>query len=261
VPRADLQPELSVIVLCYQAGEQARNVVLPLYDELKRQPASYELILVANHWDGFDSTPAVAADLARSRETIRVVATRKRGAMGWDLRSGLRAARGSYLVVIDGDGQVPVRYAVDVYEALKKSGADVAKGRRFVREDGTVRSITSLGYNLLFRLAFGTRGLWDINGRPKGLTRAAYERLELSTDDWFTDAEMVLKARRQGMRIVEVPVRFLRNEVRDSFVGADTVWEFLRNMLLWRLGRHPALRTHGVDVGTVVRPAREKSRI
>jgi hypothetical protein len=74
VPRADLEPELSVIVLCYQAGEQTRNVVLPLYDELERQPTSYELILVANHWDRFDSTPAVAADLARSRETVRVVA-------------------------------------------------------------------------------------------------------------------------------------------------------------------------------------------
>jgi glycosyltransferase involved in cell wall biosynthesis len=259
VRRADRQPELSVIVLCYQAGEQTRNVVLPLYDELERQTVSYELILVANHWDEFDSTPAVAADLARSRETIRVVAARKQAAMGWDMRSGLRAARGSYLVVIDGDGQVPVRYAVDVYEALKRSGADVAKGRRFMREDGSVRSITSLGYNLLFRLMFGTRGLWDINGRPKGLRRDAYERLGLSTDDWFTDAEMLLKARRQRMRIVEVPVRFLRNEVRASFVGVDTVWEFLRNMALWRLGRHPALRTHGADAGAVTRPAREKS--
>jgi hypothetical protein len=250
-----------VIVLCYQAGEQARNVVVPLYEELERQTAPYELILVANHWDGFDSTPAVASDLARSRETIRVVAARKQGAMGWDMRSGLRAARGSYLVVIDGDGQVPVRYALDVYKALKKSGAAIVKGRRFVREDGSVRSITSLGYNLLFRLVFGTRGLWDINGRPKGLTRAAYERLGLSTDDWFTDAEMLLKARQQGMRIVEVPVRFLRNEVRGSFVGADTVWEFLRNMALWRLGRHPAQRTIQTDPGAVARPVREKSRV
>jgi Glycosyl transferase family 2 len=259
VPRVGLEPELSVIVLCYQAGEVARNVVLPLYEELEGQPDSYELILVANHWDGFDSTPAVAADLARSCETIRVVAARKQGAMGWDMRSGLRAARGSYLVVIDGDGQVPVRYAVDVYGALKRSGAAVVKGRRYVREDGSVRSLTSLGYNLIFRLMFGTRGLWDINGRPKGLTRAAYGRLGLSTDDWFTDAEMVLKARQQRMRIVEIPVRFLRNEVRDSFVGVDTVWEFLRNMVQWRLGRHPALRTHGVDLGSPVRPAREKS--
>jgi glycosyltransferase involved in cell wall biosynthesis len=261
VPQADLEPELSVIVLCYRAEEQARKVVLPLYEALERQSTSYELILVANYWDADDSTPAVAAELAASRETIRVVARRKQGAMGWDMRSGLREARGSYLVVIDGDGQVPVRYALDVYRVLRETGAAVVKGRRFVREDGSVRSITSLGFNLSFRLLFGTRGLWDINGRPKGLTRAGYRRLALRTDDWFTDAEILLKARQLGLPIAELPVRFLRNEVRNSFVGMDTVWEFVRNMVLWRLGRHPAMRTLEVDLGAAVRPARDKSRV
>jgi glycosyltransferase involved in cell wall biosynthesis len=261
VPRLGPEPELSVIVLCYRAEDQARNVVLPLYEALERQSVAYELILVANYWDEDDSTPAVAAELAGSRETIRVLARRKQGAMGWDMRSGLRAARGSYLVVIDGDGQVPVGYALDVYRLLKESGAAVVKGRRFVREDGSVRSITSLGFNLLFRIMFGTRGLWDINGRPKGLTRAAYRRLALSTDDWFTDAEILLKARQLGLPIAELPVRFLRNEVRNSFVGLDTVREFIRNIVLWRLGRHPALRAVDIDLGAVVRPAREKSRL
>jgi cellulose synthase/poly-beta-1,6-N-acetylglucosamine synthase-like glycosyltransferase len=252
------QPELSVIVLCYRAEEQARNVVLPLYEQLEQQPVPYELILVANYWDASDSTPEVAADLARSRETVRVVSMRKAGAMGWDMRSGLHEARGSYLVVIDGDGQVPVQYALEAYRVLKESGAAIVKGRRFLREDGTVRSLTSLGYNLSFRLLFRTQGLWDINGRPKGLTRTAYERLALTTDDWFTDAEMLLKARRQGVRVVEFPVRFLRNEVRGSFVGLDTVWEFVRNMILWRAGRHPAQRA---PAPAVSQPAREKSRV
>jgi glycosyltransferase involved in cell wall biosynthesis len=237
-----MAPELSVILLCYRAEEHARDVFQPLYEELERDGLPYELILVANHWSDDDRTPAVAAELARERETVRVVARRKHGAMGWDMRSGLQAAEGSYLVVIDGDGQVPMRYALEAYRTLRKTGAAVAKGRRFVREDGSVRSLTSLGFNLAFRLLFGTRGLWDINGRPKGLTRDAYERLALATDDWFTDAEMLLKAREQRLPVAEFPVRFLRNEVRGSFVGLGTVWEFVRNMVCWRLGRHPAQR-------------------
>jgi glycosyltransferase involved in cell wall biosynthesis len=216
--------------------------VIPLNRELVDLGVPYELILVANYWSPDDRTPAVAEELADGRESIRVVAERKRGDMGWDLRSGLREARGSYLVVIDGDGQVPIRYAADTYRMLKESGAAVVKGRRFVREDGSVRTITSLGYNLLFRLLFRTRGLWDVNGRPKGLTREAYERLALTTDDWFTDAEILLKARRQGLPVAELPVRFLRNDARGSFVGLDTVWEFVRNMVLWRIGRHRAQR-------------------
>jgi Glycosyl transferase family 2 len=166
--------------------------------------------------------------------------------MGWDLRSGLDVARGSFLVYLDGDGQVSTHDALRVYRRLRETGADVAKGRREVREDGSVRTVTSLGFNLLFRLLFRTGPLWDINGQPKGLTRAAYERLDLRTDDWFTDAEIVLKARAAGMEIVEVPVRFAERTTRSSNVGLGTVWEFLVNMVRWRLGRHHALAAGGV---------------
>jgi hypothetical protein len=160
--------------------------------------------------------------------------------MGWDLRSGLDAARGAFLVYLDGDGQVSTHDALRVYRCLRETGADVAKGRREVREDGSVRTLTSLGYNLLFRVLFRTAPLWDVNGQPKGLTRGAYERLDLRTDDWFTDAEIVLKARAAGLRIVELPVRFRPRRTRDSHVGLGTVWEFVANMARWRLGRHPA---------------------
>ena len=234
-----------MIVLCYRADDQFFRVVPPLHSALEAAGVAYELVLVANYWDGReDRTPAIAERYASEHANVVTVAEPKQGDMGWDMRSGLDAARGTYLVVIDGDGQVPLGYALDVYRELERSGADVVKGRRFVRDDGSVRSVTSIGFNLVFRLLFGTRGLWDVNGRPKGMTRTAYERLALQTDDWFTDAEIILKAREHGLRIAEIPVRFLRNEVRASFVGPGTVWEFVVNMVAWRLGRHPAARRH-----------------
>jgi hypothetical protein len=84
-----------------------------------------------------------------------------------------------------------------------------------------------------------------VNGQPKGLTRAAYERLDVQTDDWFTDAEIVLRARAAGLDIVEVPVRFSPRRTSGSHVGLGTVWEFLVNMARWRLGRHPAQTVSG----------------
>jgi hypothetical protein len=165
--------------------------------------------------------------------------------MGWDLRSGLDVAEGSFLVYLDGDGQVAMHDALVVYRRLRETGADVVKGRREVRADGSIRTVTSLGYNLLFRLLFQTAPLWDVNGQPKGLTLGAYERLDLRTDDWFTDAEIVLKAAAAGLAIVEVPVRFGPRRTRGSLVGLGTVWEFLVNMARWRLGRHEALAVGG----------------
>jgi glycosyltransferase involved in cell wall biosynthesis len=235
-------PELSVVVLCYRAEGQLPDIVGPLYEELEASGLFYELILVANYWAGSgDRTPDHAAAFARGRPRVAVVARSKQGGVGWDLRTGLELARGAYLVYLDGDGQVRTPDALEVFRRLKDSGAHVVKGRRDVRDDGSVRTLTSLGFNILFWLLFRTRPLWDVNGQPKGLTRAAYERLDLRTDDWFTDAEIVLKAWAAGLVIVEVPVRFLPRERASSLVGLGTVWEFLVNMARWRLGRHPAL--------------------
>jgi glycosyltransferase involved in cell wall biosynthesis len=234
-------PRLSCVVLCYRAEGALRELAEPLYAALDARDESYELILVANFWPGRgDQTPDAAEAFKREHPHVRVVARPKAGAMGWDLRSGLEVARGEHLVYLDGDGQVPPGSALTVADALREIGADVAKGRRRPREDGSIRTFTSFGYNVLFRLLFGTRGLWDVNGQPKAMTRAAYELLDLRTDDWFTDAEIVLKAKALDMQIVEVPVRFGPRRIPGSNVGLGTVWEFVANMIRWRLGRHPA---------------------
>jgi glycosyltransferase involved in cell wall biosynthesis len=243
-------PHLSVVVLCYRAEAELARVVGPLHDELEAEDVASELILVSNYWRGSsDATPEHAAAFAREHPRVTVVSRPKTGGMGWDLRSGLDVAGGSYLVYLDGDGQVATHDALRVYRRLREAGADVVKGRREVREDGSVRTLTSLGYNLLFRILFRTAPLWDVNGQPKGLTRAAYDRLDLRTDDWFTDAEIVLKARAAGLKIVEVPVRFSPRRTSGSHVGLGTVWEFLVNMARWRLGRHDALTTRPVRGG------------
>jgi len=196
----------------------------------------YELVLVANQpRDRPDPTGEVVKRFARNNDRVRPVIEEKHGDMGWDMRSGLAAASGAYLIVIDGDAQNPIDDVLRMHRRMKDSGADVMKGRRTARSDGPIRRATSIVYNLAFRLLFGTRGIWDVNGKPKELTRAAYERLDLKSDDWFIDAEIVLAAKREGLTIGELPVVFRSNEERSSFVGVSAVLEFLRNMVRHRL--------------------------
>jgi glycosyltransferase involved in cell wall biosynthesis len=220
-----------VIVLCYQAGESIHRVIDPLYEQLEAADIAYEMVLVANQSpDRLDPTGRVVEAFATHRDAVRVVMEDKQGAMGWDMRSGLAAARGDYMVVIDGDAQNPVEDALRMYRRMEETGVDVMKGRRIARFDGPYRRAISIVYNLAFMLLFGTRGLWDVNGKPKGLTRAAYEALDLKSDDWFIDAEIVLSARRRGLAVAELPVVFHRNDERASFVRPAAILEFLRNM-------------------------------
>jgi glycosyltransferase involved in cell wall biosynthesis len=230
------EPDLSVVVLCYRAGDSIREVIEPLEDLLEDSAISYELVLVANYPpDRPDPTVEVVRRFASSRELVTVVAEEKKGAMGWDMRSGLAATAGAYLVAIDGDAQNPVEDVLRMYELLRRTGADLGKGRRTNRADGVYRRFISWGYNFLFRLLFRTGPVWDVNGKPKGLRRAAYEQMQLESNDWFIDAEMVLKARRDEMTVVELPVVFLENKDRSSFVRVSSIWEFLAHMARYRL--------------------------
>lgn len=223
-------------MLCYRAGESIGRVIEPLHELLEDSGIAYELVLVANFWpDEDDSTPAIVERFSRERRNARVVAQPKGGGMGWDMRSGLDAARGAYLVVMDGDAQNPVEDALRLYRTMLETGADVTKGRRVSRGDGLYRRVVSFVFNVLFRALFETRGLWDVNGKPKGLTRAAYTGMQLRSDDWFIDAEIVLAARRLGLRVVEVPVVFRRNDERASFVRVSAIGEFAVNMARQRL--------------------------
>ena len=230
--------QLSVIVLCYRAGEAIHGVVDPLYEQLEAADIAYELVLVANQWpDRPDPTGQVIEEFAIHRDTVRTVLGEKQGAMGWDMRSGLAAARGDYMVVMDGDAQNPVEDVLKMYRRMRETGVDVMKGRRIARFDGPYRRAISVVYNLTFILLFRTRGIWDVNGKPKGLTRAAYEALDLESDDWFIDAEILLSARRRGLAVAELPVVFHPNDERASFVRPAAILEFLRNMARQRFRR------------------------
>jgi cellulose synthase/poly-beta-1,6-N-acetylglucosamine synthase-like glycosyltransferase len=235
-----MTPELSAVVLCYRAGDSILRVIEPLYELLRGEGISFELVLVANYWPGQgDPTPAIVDTFGAEHDNVVVVSQAKQGAMGWDMRSGFAAAGGEIMIVIDGDAQNPVDDVVRLYRLMRETGAPVGKGRRITRYDGVYRRAISIVYNLLFRALFRTGRLWDINGKPKGIRKDAYEQMSLRTDDWFADAEIVLEAQRLGMRIVEVPVVFHRNDERASFVRPSAIWEFIRHMARYRLHGAP----------------------
>ena len=234
------RPALSAIVLCYRAGEAAWKVVEPLHSDLSAAGIDFELLLVGNYDGGReDPTPAVLEAIGAKLPRVRSIAEEKRGGMGWDMRSGFDNARGEVLVVIDGDGQFDPGDVLRAYRELTGLNAAVVKGRRTKRGDGPWRGFQSSVFNLIYNLLFPGSGISDVNSKPKGMTRNAYERLRLSSDDWFIDAEIMLEARKQGLPVTEIPVVFRENEERDSFVAFGTAFEFLRHLLRYRLTGRP----------------------
>ncbi len=228
-------PELSLIMLCYREEEQIPSRVASVEAELAALGVTYEIVVVANYFPGRgDRSPEIARRLAENNPRVRIVAEPKQGMMGWDMVSGLEAARGRILAVIDGDGQIDPRDVPRVYRELRVRQLDVCQANRIRREDGWRRVLVSRIYNALFQLLFPGTGLHDINAKPKLVTREAYRSMRLSSTDWFTDADIIIEARRLALRCGEIPTVFGKG-ARPSFIGAAAVREFIKNLVLFRL--------------------------
>ena len=174
-------------------------------------------------------------DIAARDSRIKAVVKIKKGMMGWDMKSGLQAATGKFLAVIDGDGQMPSSDVIRVYQLMKTNGLDLAKTYRAKRNDSSYRRLISVAYNILFKLLFPGINAWDINSKPKIMTREFYEKVHLESNGWFIDAEIMIFARRLHAKIGEIKTVFLSMDSRPSFVKPLSILEFLGNLFWYRV--------------------------
>lgn len=231
------QPELSVVVLCYKSG----TTIIPFVQQMEREirnegMENYELVLVGNYFPQTnDETPEIVRDLARKNPKIVSVTLEKKGMMGWDAISGLRAATGRAIALIDGDGQMPSRDIVRLYRVLKSGEFDLVKTFRKVRMDGAYRKFISGWFNMIFHILFPGASFRDVNAKPKLMTRDAYRKMNLSCGGWFFDGEIMLESMRLDLNVAEVPTVFLKNEWRGSFVSIWTVFELIGDIVRYRI--------------------------
>lgn len=228
--------ELSVVILCYHSEIFIESFVHQIIQEISDLNITYELILVANYEkNSNDKTPEIVKKIAATYQNIKELTHEKEGGMGWDMRSGLSAASGKYIAVIDGDAQMPSSDIPMVYRLIKVGNYDLVKTYRAKRYDGIIRIILSKIYNILFSMLYSSAlSLKDINSKPKIFTKVAYQQMHLRSNDWFTDAEIMIEALKYKMKICEVSTVFYKNERRSSFVGISTVFEFIYNLFYYR---------------------------
>lgn len=230
-------PQLSVVVLCYRGEEHIIPYITQIKKALEQKHLQYELVLVANYDLPItrDRTPEIARALAQKDARNICVATQKSGMMGWDLRQGLAHATGRAIAFIDGDGQTPASDILKLYDLLIAEQLDICKVYRIKRADAPFRKVVSAIFNFAFWIFFPGHRIRDINAKPKMITRAALEKMQLTSDDWFIDAEMMLETRRLKLKFLEIPGVAGENTWRKSFIGVSAVIEFAKNLLAYRI--------------------------
>ena len=127
-------PDISVVVLAYRSSSTIEGFVASLVTSLEEGKIDWEIILVGNYFEGAgDQTPEVVQRISDRNPRIKAVVKVKEGMMGWDMKSGLHAATGKKMAVIDGDGQMPCTDVIRVYNLMIEKGYDLVKTVRIKR--------------------------------------------------------------------------------------------------------------------------------
>ncbi len=207
---------LSVVLPCRNQEDHIAEVLRSYAAPLAGRP--YELVVVPNACT--DRTPARVREAAAADPAIRVVEN-PRGGWGLSVLTGLAAARGSILCYTNSARTDPAHVAA-VADLAVAHAPCIAKVRREQR-GAPLREAGSWLYNLEGRLLFGLAAR-DVNGTPKAFPREVYASLGLFSEGDLLDLELLAKAQRRGIRIVELPVAGFRRHGGKSSTNLKTAF-------------------------------------
>ena len=208
----------------------ARNEAPNLQYVLPHIPAFVtEVILVNGH--SSDDTIVVAQ---RLMPTIRVVEQIGRG-KGDAIRTGLAAAVGDIVVLLDADGSAdPLE--IPRFVALLLAGNDFAKGSRFIKGGGShdithLRRAGNHGLILLVNILFGTR-FTDLCYGYNAFWKHCLDSIEIDSDGFEIETLINIRMHLTGLTIAEVPsVEYQRIHGLSNLNALRDGWRILKLIL------------------------------
>lgn len=228
-------PELSLTIPCYNEESSIGETAPALVRAFEEAGVALELVLVDN--GSTDNTNEVLDELIANGLPATKVSIATNTGYSPGIIRGLEACTAPIIGFVHADGQVAPADVVMVYRLMERREERVlAKVRRRFREDSPRRKIVSIIYNGLMQVMFGWLGAIDINGSPKMFSRKTFQKMRLQSTDWFLDPEIILKAKRLGIRTIEIDVEGLARAGGASHVRRQTMFEFLGNICRYRFG-------------------------
>ena len=200
---------LSIVIPAYNEERRIVSTIESVAAHCARLGRPWELIVVN---DGSrDKTAMLVRQLARKTPIVFVDNRENRG-KGAAVNQGMRIARGEIALFMDADGATKIQEA-DKMLPLFEQGMDVVigsrrmPGARIVKKQPWVREIGGMVFGLTVYALFGLP-FTDTQAGFKAFSKEARELIfnAQQTFAWAFDVELLVLARRFGLRMTEVPI-------------------------------------------------------
>lgn len=243
-------PELSIVIPAFNEENRLGGTLARVRDYFaQRMPAfaGIEIIIVDD--GSSDGTARLASEWSHLMPCVRVIKNGRNRGKGYSVRQGMLQARGHIALFTDADLSSPIEECERLFDAIK-AGSDVAIGSRAI--DRSLISVHQSRFREVAGIIFNffVRGF---TGLPIEDTQCGFKAFHLpacrvifeqqSIEGFGFDPEILFLARRHGLGISEVPVRWSHDPATKVHVYRDSVVMFLdllRVRLNSLLGRYPA---------------------
>lgn len=203
---------LSIVIPAYNEAARIGATLIGIHAYLTKQSCNSEIIVVD---DG--STDRTAEIVRAGFPAVQVISYPENRGKGHAVRTGMLAAKGEIRLFFDADGSTPIDEMDKVFP-LMNAGADVVIGSRMVEgavvqvHQRWVREHVGRLFNIVL-LALGLTRMRDTQCGFKAFTARATEVCftRQTLERFSFDVEVLCIAQRHGLRIVEIPVRWMNS--------------------------------------------------
>ncbi|MBW2975692.1 glycosyltransferase family 2 protein [Candidatus Woesearchaeota archaeon] len=197
---------LSIIIPCLNEEGNIRKCI----ERIPKMPYSAEVIVVD---DGSkDKTSQTARNTKNPNlKKIKVVSYKNNRGKGYAFRKGLEHAEGQVVIILDADMTSPPEEIPLITGPIFAGKADFVNGSRlfYPMEKGAMKWLHIPGnriFALIISLIIG-KYLTDTLCGFKAFKRQLIPVQELKENSWM-DFELLIKAKRNNLRIAEVPIHY-----------------------------------------------------
>jgi glycosyltransferase involved in cell wall biosynthesis len=214
---------LSVIIPAYNEEKTIGDII----NRVNNLPIEKEIIVVNDC--SKDRTAAILRSFSlHNLKVIHHVSKRGKGAA---VRIGLENATGEFIIIQDADLEYDPNDYLKLLEAIKMQGVDMVLGARFTE-----------GYHGTFLPKAGNRFLTGLMNKLFGvklndcftcyklMRRESISGFKLRSKSFDIEIEILAKAIKKGMRILEVPVSYKPRSYKEGkkIRIRDGIWAAIR---------------------------------
>lgn len=234
---AKIIERLSVFLPIYNEEDNVESVVLAVKKVLQDVASEWELIIVDD--GSTDKSPELIRKLSNSDKRIYVVTHKTNEGYGSSIKTGLYSSKYSWIAFIDSDGQFDFAEIKDFITKRQETNADLVIGYYKKRQVSFSKKATSKLWELMVFILFGLK-VRDIDCGFKLISKKVIDTISPleSTRGAFISSELLVKAKRAGFTIAEIPVTHYPrlkgigtgrnlNVIIKSFVDLLRLWKKL----------------------------------